>query len=182
VRYGGWALLGFLAALHPAAAETYRLDPANTRVAFEVLHFGIPWASAHFRSVSGEFAIDRAGAASRIDVRVPIASLECNDPRWNARLLSAEWLDAQRYPQMLYRADRILLGDGWAMASGLLTLHGVTREVVLDVNLRGCKSSGACQFSAHGRIRRSDFGLPHGFWTGGDQVEISIGGTVGGAS
>jgi len=171
------ALLAILAP-HVSAGTTYRLESAHTRVAFEVERFGIQWVAAHFREVSGEFAIDRGGGASRIDVSVPIASVECNDPRWNARLLSSEWLDAQHYPFMTYRAERILLGDDWATATGLLTLHGVTREVVLSVSLHGCEPSGDCQFAAHARIRRSDFGLPHGFWSGGDQVQISIGGTV----
>jgi len=57
-------------------------------------------------------------------------------------------------------------------------LHGVTRPIVLNVSLLKCPSAGHCQFAAHGRIKRSEYGLPHGFWTGGDQVDISISGAL----
>ena len=57
-------------------------------------------------------------------------------------------------------------------------MHGVTRPIVLNVSLLKCASPRNCQFAAHGRIKRSEYGLPHGFWTGGDQVDISISGTL----
>jgi polyisoprenoid-binding protein YceI len=79
---------------------------------------------------------------------------------------------------MSYRSYRIELGDDRAIATGELTLHGATRPVVLNVTLMNCSAAGVCQFAAHGHIKRSEFGLPHGFWTGGDQVDISIGGAV----
>jgi len=168
-----------LLALRSEATQTYRLDSHNTQVAFAVHQLGIQWAAARFSDISGEFVIGPTGAASRVDVTVGIASLECNDPRWNARLRSAEWLDAQRYPRMTYHSKSIELREQRAIASGELTLHGVTRPIVLDVSLLNCAAPGSCQFTAHARIRRSEYGLPHGFWTGGDQVDISISGTLG---
>jgi polyisoprenoid-binding protein YceI len=93
-------------------------------------------------------------------------------------LRSAEWLDAQRYPQMTYHSSHIELDEQRAVASGDLTLHGITRPVVLTVTLLDCPTAAQCQFAAHGRIRRSEFGLPHGFWSGGDQVDITISGSI----
>jgi len=164
------------------AAEPYRLDSSNTQVAFAVQHLGIEWVTARFSDISGEFLIDPSGAGSRVDVSVGIASLDCSEARWNQRLQSAEWLDVQRYPRMTYSSSSIELTDHRGIANGELTLHGVTRPIVLDVTFFKCSPSGSCQFTAHGRIRRSDFGLPNGFWTGGDQVDISISGTLGGAA
>ena len=71
---------------------------------------------------------------------------------------------------------QIEVQDEHAISSGELTLHGITRPVVLTVTFLDCPPGGGCQFAAHGRIRRSEFGLPHGFWSGGDQVEIAISG------
>ncbi|MGH8139844.1 MAG: YceI family protein [Steroidobacteraceae bacterium] len=168
--------------LRAEAAGVYHLDSGNTQVSFDVQRFGIQWVRAHFQDISGEFVLDRQGTSSRVDVIVGIASVDCDDPRWNDRLRSPEWLDAQRFPQMIYHADHIELGDGRATATGELTLHGVTRAVVLNVTFVNCESAATCHFTAHARIKRSAYGLPHGFWMGGDQVNISISGAVDGDS
>lgn len=173
-----WLLL-VLAAMSARAADTYRLDAGNTRVSFAVQHLGIQWMSAHFSDINGRFVVD-PGTVRRVDVTVGIASLECNEPRWNERLRSSEWLDAERYPRMSFHSSRIELSEGHGVAHGELTLHGVTHPIELTVSQLQCASAGQCQFAAHGRIRRSEYGLPHGFWSGGDQVEIAISGTLGG--
>ncbi|MDB6102372.1 MAG: polyisoprenoid-binding protein [Gammaproteobacteria bacterium] len=173
-----WILI-VMTALRLEAAQTYRLDSSNTQVSFSVHRFGIEWVTARFSDIRGQFTVDKASSATRVDVTVEMASLECGEPHWNERLRSADWLDVQRYPQMTYHSSRIELGEQRAVASGQLTLHGVTRPMVLNVSLLKCSASpGNCQFAAHGRIKRSDYGLPHGLWTGGDQVDISISGTL----
>jgi|SRR5882757_4865993 len=185
----GWVLLLLAEIVDPwvapvaHAAEHYRLDSTNTQVSFVVQRLGFQWMSAHFPDIAGEFVLDRGGAHSRVDVTVGIATLECTEPRWNDRLRSADWLDAARYPQMTYHSsdielDRTNADARGAIANGELTLHGITRPVVLTVTFLNCPTGGDCQFVAHGRIRRSEFGLPHGFWSGGDQVEIAISGTT----
>jgi polyisoprenoid-binding protein YceI len=171
-------ILSVLTALRLEAAQTYRLDSSNTQVSFAVRTLGIEWVTARFLDIKGQFVVDQGSSASRVDVTVGMASLESGEPRWNERLRSPDWLDVQRYPQMTYHSTRIELSEQRAVASGELTLHGVTRPVVLNVSLLKCSSPHNCQFAAHGRIRRSEYGLPHGFWTGGDQVDISISGTL----
>ena len=172
----GWILL--LVAGVTQAAEQYALDSTNTQVSFVVQHLGFQFVSARFPDISGQFVLDRAGESSRVDVSVGIATLECSEPRWNERLRSAEWLDAARYPRMTYHSSHIEVDEQHAIASGDLTLRGVTRPVVLTVTFLNCPAGGECRFAAHARIRRSEFGLPHGFWSGGDQVEIAISGTT----
>jgi len=177
VKNSQWILI-VLTALRLEAAETYRLDGSNTDVSFTVHHLGIQWITARFSDIRGQFVVDRNASATRVDVTVGTASLECGEPHWNQRLRSADWLDVQRYPQMTYHSSSIELDEHRAIASGELTLHGVTRPIVLNVSLLKCPSVGYCQFAAHGRIKRSEYGLPHGFWTGGDQVDISISGAL----
>ena len=74
-------------------------------------------------------------------------------------------------------------GNGGAVASGQLTLHGITRPVTLQVVRLDCSGESTvpdhpCGFAARANIKRSDFGLPHGFWLAGDQVEISVNGAA----
>ncbi|HWW21563.1 MAG TPA: YceI family protein [Steroidobacteraceae bacterium] len=161
-----------------SGAEVYNLDTTATRVGFDIEHFGLHWVSAHFRSFQGDFVFDRTGSASRVDVIVQTDSVDCGDSHWNPHLRSPEWLDVQQFPLMTYRSRHIEFeGGDRAEASGDLTLHGVTHPVVLDVSQLRCNGDGtdqACRFVAHARVKRSDYGLPHGFWTGGDQVDITI--------
>jgi polyisoprenoid-binding protein YceI len=163
------------------AVELYQLDPGKTRVEFDVERFGVRWVSAYFPAFSGEFVFDRTGPASRVDVEVDVASVDCHDASWNLRLRSPEWLDTQTYPTMTYHSSRVRFDDAQrATASGLLSLHGITRTVVLHVSELACSNAGTpatCHFIARASIKRSDYGLPHGFWSGGDSVEILLSGT-----
>jgi polyisoprenoid-binding protein YceI len=173
-----WLLLT-LSLLRAQAADVYRLDAGNTRISFNIQRLGVLWLSARFPDFSGAFVFDRHGSASRVDVSVQMASVECNDSLWNARLRSADWLDVQRYPQMSYHSDQVEFdGVGQALASGELTLHGVTKAVRLEISQLNCPDATAsrdrCSFVAHARIKRSDYGFAHGFWLGGDQVDIAI--------
>jgi polyisoprenoid-binding protein YceI len=175
----GWLLLSLLA-LDARAADAYRIEPEQTRVSFDVRRFGVKWIGAHFRQVEGSFTVDRTGPGNLIDVRVRTDSLEGLDGGWNRRLRSSEWLDTQRFPQMRFRSTHVeFRHDGSAMAVGQLTLHGVSRPVLLDISRPDCTTlQQSCGFNAHTSIRRSDFGLPHGFWVAGDAVEISIAGVA----
>jgi polyisoprenoid-binding protein YceI len=185
--YRSLLLLMVLPCASVQAADIYRLDSDNTHVSLDVRVFGLPWVSARFEEISGELAPGRAvkpgsrnaAPAGRVDVTIRTASLKCESTRWNARLLSAAWFDAERFPQIVYRSERVDVdADGRATVSGHLTLHGQTRELVLLVNRWDCPDGGGpedtCSFAAHGRLRRSDYDLPHGLLDGGDEVEISI--------
>lgn len=177
-----------LLALDARAADTYHLDAARTRVSFAVHRFGIPWIDAAFRRFAGDLVIDRRGADSRIAVTILTDSLDGVGNGWNARLRSADWLDTGRYPEMSYRSTRVDFdqADG-GVANGDLTLHGVTRPVTFRIAHISCAggddgngdgSERNCAFTAQATIKRSDFGLPHGLFLAGDQVEISVNGNA----
>jgi polyisoprenoid-binding protein YceI len=180
MRKATWLLLS-LSLIRVEAADRYGLDPANTRISFNIRYFGAPWVSARFPDFGGEFVLDRHGAASRVDVSVQMASVDCHDPYWNGRLRSPDWLDVQRYPQMSFHSEQVEFQDGnRAVASGELSLHGITHRVELEIGQLNCPGAGAagdsCSFVAHARVKRSDYGLAHGLWIGGNQVDIAISG------
>jgi polyisoprenoid-binding protein YceI len=169
----------WLALASAEATDVYDLDTHATRVGFDIERFGLHWVSAHFHVFQGDFVFDRAGAASRVDVTVQTESVDCGDSHWNPHLRSPEWLDVERFPQMTYRSRHIEFeGEDRAEASGELTLHGITHPVVLNVTALQCSNEPGtdhvCRFVAQAHVKRSDYGLPHGFWTGGDQVDITI--------
>jgi polyisoprenoid-binding protein YceI len=181
-RLALWLVLLPLLSLQAGAASGYHLDAGNTRLSFAVNRFGLRWMSAQFRELGGEFVLDRSGRGGRLDVAVLTASIECADAYWSERLRSPEWLDTAQFPVMLYRSTRIDFEGGTrAKVYGDLTLHGVTRPVTLTVTDIHCAESegggGPCSFAAQAQLKRSEFRLPHGFWQGGDAVEIFVRGS-----
>lgn len=180
MRSASWLVLS-LCLLRAQAADMYGLDPANTRISFNIRYFGRPWVSARFPDFGGEFVLDRHGAASRVDVSVQMGSVDCDDSYWNGRLRSSDWLDVQRYPQMSFHSEHVEFeGGNRALASGELSLHGITHRVELEISQLTCPAAGAagdsCSFVAHARVKRSDYGFAHGLWIGGNQVDIAISG------
>ncbi len=179
-----WWLCLLLVALDARAADVYRLDTGHTRVSFDVRRLGIPWIAARFQQFEGDFVIDRSGPGSRIEVAVRTDAIEGLEFGWNARLRSESWLDTRRFPQMSYVSTHVEFDRaGGAVASGQLTLHGITRPVTLNVSRLDCAAAPSnanqtCSFAAYARIKRSDFGLPNGFWLAGDNVEISVTGVA----
>jgi polyisoprenoid-binding protein YceI len=164
---------------HARAADLYRLTSDNTSITLSVRTLGLTWLSAHFNDLSGDLVPERSALASRVDVTIQTASLTCDSARWNARLLSPVWFDAQHYPQIMYHSEQVHFDrEGGATVTGQLTLHGQTHAFELTVNRWLCTdqpgASDTCSFDAEGRIRRSEFGLPHGLLEGGDEVIIEI--------
>jgi polyisoprenoid-binding protein YceI len=171
----------FLAGLlGSGAVAAHHLDGSNTQLRFEVEHLGLNWFSAAFSQISGDFVPAADGHGGQLSVSVRMASLESRSPFWNERLRSAQWLDTARYPEMSFRSTGIEFEDPQhAQVRGELTLHGVTGPLHLSISDIDCPLAGAapgqhCRFLGHGVLRRSDFGLPHGFWLGGDLVEIIV--------
>lgn len=174
-----------LAYLLPCVASSavggfHHMTADNTRVAFEVRRLGLRLFSAEFHQLEGDFELDPSGKNGTLDVVVNMRSLDCHDAAWNARLRSPQWLDVEQYPEMIFHSSEIHFdGTRQATAQGELTLHGVTRAMVftfsdIDCNLADASSHRVCHFFGRAQIRRSDFKLPHGFWEGGDVVDILV--------
>ena len=162
------------------AAAAHHLDGSNTRITFEVEHLGLDWFSAAFPELSGDFVPAPDGRGGSLSVSVRLASLNSPSAYWNERLRSPQWLDTGRFPQMTFRSTGIELeGTQRARVQGELTLHGVTRPLSLSLTDIDCPEAHAapgdhCRFLGRGILRRSEFGLPHGFWQGGDTVRIIV--------
>jgi len=172
-------LLLLLMPAHAPAADLYRLTSDNTRITFTVRLLGLTLLSAHFNEFSGDLVPEQRVPPSRVDVTISTASLTCDNPRWNEQLLSPVWFDAQHYPQISYHSEAVRFdAERGGTVTGRLTLHGHTHAFELTVKRWLCTNqpgaADTCSFDAEGRIRRSDFGLPHGILEGGDEVIIEI--------
>jgi polyisoprenoid-binding protein YceI len=145
---------------------SYKIDSAHSSAHFVVRHMMVTNVRGGFRSVNGTVMFDPANpAASSIEAVIDAASINTNDDQRDAHLRSADFLDTEKFPAITFKSTKVEpAGDGEWKASGDLTIHGVTRPVVLKVegptneekDPSGNIRIGA---SAATKIKRSDFGL-----------------------
>lgn len=144
----------------------YLVDPSHTRVLFSVSHFGFSTFFGEFASPTGALRIDPANlAASQLWISVPVAHVATGNRVLDEELRSADWLDSEQFPMITlegrhYRA----MPDGAVEVSADLSLHGVTRPVVLEVRFVGAGANPKNQaytigFDVRGKIKRSEFGV-----------------------
>lgn len=180
------AALALLALPVLATAATYNIDPEHSNTGFKVRHLMVSNVKGSFGKVQGSVVIDDQDLTkSTVNVSIDTASIDTGVAKRDNHLRSPDFLDVAKYPTMTFVSTKVAKNGSGLKVSGNLTLHGVTRPVVLDVEGLSAESKdpwgnfrrGA---SATAKIDRKDFGL---VWnkvleTGGvavgDEVHIMI--------
>ncbi len=167
------------------ATTSWNVDASHTHAEFAVRHLMISTVKGRFGDVQGIVEIDEADLAkSSVDVTIGAASIDTREPQRDAHLRSADFFDAEKFPQITFRSTRIEGTSESFKVTGDLTIRGTTRSIVLDVTAEGRATDPwggqRAGFSAKGKIRRSDFGLTwnQALETGGvlvgDDVRIAL--------
>jgi polyisoprenoid-binding protein YceI len=171
-----------------AATETrttWKIDPAHSHAEFAVRHLMISTVKGRFGVVNGTIALHEGDLMqSEVDVTIDVNSIDTHEAQRDAHLKSADFFDVEHFPAITFKSTRIT-GDASAFKlTGDLTIHGVTREVTLEAvsEGRGKDPWGGerAGFSAHAKIKRSDFGLTWnqlleaGGFAVGDEVKIAL--------
>ncbi len=144
---------------------TWKIDPAHSHVEFAVRHLMISTVRGRFAGVAGTVRLDEANPShADVDVTIDAATIDTREAQRDAHLRSADFFDVERFPNLTFKASRILdRKDREFKLAGDLTIHGVTRPVELAVTEegRGKDPWGGERlgFSAVTKIKRSDFGL-----------------------
>jgi polyisoprenoid-binding protein YceI len=167
-------------------AGAYTIDPTHTSLLFRVDHLGFSKYTARFKKASAQLQFDPANlAASSVTVTVDATSLETDYPEpdvvdFNAELLGEAWLDAAKYPEITFRSVSVEpTGPRTMRINGELTLHGVTRPMVLDAKFNGgyrghpMDPNARIGFSATGVLKRSEFGISYGIPAPGTKMGVS---------
>jgi polyisoprenoid-binding protein YceI len=174
-----------------AAAErtgqtTWTIDPAHSSVEFAVRHLMITTVRGRFTDVKGTVTADEVDPSkSTVEVVIDAASIDTREPQRDAHLRSADFFDVEKFPTLTFRSTGVGRGDAESFTlAGDLTIHGVTRPVVLDVQSEGRIKDAwggiRSGFTATTKIKRSDFGLTWnqlleaGGVTVSDEVKISL--------
>ena len=116
------------------AASTWNIDPSHSAISFSVRHMMVSKARGRFTKWSGQIRFDPDDpAASSVEVDIDPASIDTADAQRDAHLRSADFFDVEKFPAASFRSIKVegLPGDRYRI-TGNLTIHGVTKTVVLD--------------------------------------------------
>jgi polyisoprenoid-binding protein YceI len=168
-------------------STTYKLDPAHSSAQFVVRHMMITNVRGAFSNVQGTVEWDAAHPdQSKVDVVIDATTIATREPDRDKHLKSADFLDVEKYPALTFKSTKVKsTGAGELEIAGDLTLHGVTRPVVLKVEGPTEETKdpwGNLRIGASGttKIKRSDFGLTYnavleaGGFLIGDEVKIEL--------
>jgi polyisoprenoid-binding protein YceI len=170
-----------MTAIAAAQAGTWQIDPNHSAAQFSVRHLGVSTVRGAFTKVSGSAKHDPADPskdsleatidANSVDTRVEMRDNDLRSPRF---------LDVQKYPTITFHSKQTkVAGPGKLSITGDLTIHGVTKEVVLDVDgpsapIKDPWGNQRIGASATTKINRQDFGVSSLPGVVGDEITITI--------
>lgn len=142
----------------------WTIDPAHTEVGFEVKHLMISKVRGRFAGVTGSIVLDEGDLArSSVTAEIDAASIDTRSEQRDAHLRSADFFDVEQFPTLSFRSTKVARAGNGLEVAGDLTIHGVTRPVVLAVQDEGRGKDpwggDRAAFSASVVIDRRDFGL-----------------------
>ena len=146
--------------------STWTIDPVHSSVEFSLDYMGFSTYRTGFRALEGSLAFDAARPdASSVNASIPVASVDVTNDRLMSRLMDADLLGGNDHPTMTFKSSRVEALDAahWKV-TGDLTIHGVTRPVVLDTRYLGqavhpFSKKLSAAFRAETAIDRRDFGV-----------------------
>jgi polyisoprenoid-binding protein YceI len=183
------AAMASIVALLPAwaVASTWEIDPAHTRANFAVRHLVISTVRGTMGQVTGTAVLDESDVTkSSVTATIDAKGIDTREAKRDEHLRGPDFLDVAKYPTITFTSKTVEpAGAGKYKVTGDLTLHGVTKEVTLDVTgsptpmkdpFGNTKLGGV----ATTKLNRQDFGiawskaLDGGGLVVGDEVEVTI--------
>jgi polyisoprenoid-binding protein YceI len=173
-----------MTALPGYVAGTWDIDAVHSDVSFSVRHLMVGKVRGRFNGVSGRVVTGDDLLDSSVTAEIDVTSFDTGNPQRDEHVRSADFLHAAQYPTMTYRSTGVRRDGDNLMVDGELTLHGITRQVAVTVELTGFGpdpyGGTRAGFSATTEINRKDFGietelpLDGGGVVIGDTVHISL--------
>lgn len=169
----------------PAAAATsnWQIDPAHSSAQFAVKHLSISTVRGAFTSVKGTVAFDDTDVTrSSVDVTIDVNSVDTRVPDRDKDLRSDHFFDVEHFPTITFKSKKVeQVSPGKLKVTGDLSIHGTTKEVVLDVDgptspIKGPGGNPRMGISASTKISRQDFGVGANYPAAmiGDEISIVI--------
>lgn len=177
-----------LAAPSIALAASWDIDPNHSSASFTVRHLMVSNVKGAFNKVSGSINVDEKDITkSTVEATIDASTIDTNQAQRDGHLKSPDFFDVAKYPTITFKSKKVeSAGEGKLKVTGDLNMHGVTKEVVLDVDgpAKEVKLPNDGSFhsgvSATTKFNRKDFGLnwnkalESGGVMVGDEVAVSI--------
>lgn len=163
------------------AAQKYDIDKNHTYVTFSYNHFGFSNPVLHLEKISGDFQLDTADLTkSSISVTLPLDGLHSGVAKLDDDLKAPDFFDAAQFPDIRFKSTKVeKSGTAGLKISGDLTVHGVTKPIVLNatVNKIGdnpMMKTPSAGFDADVTLKRSEFGIGKYVPNVSDEVKVHI--------
>jgi polyisoprenoid-binding protein YceI len=173
--------IALFATLPAAAQDTWQLDPAHCSAQFSVRHLGISTVRGAFTKLTGAVQYDPAAPGkSSLAATIEATSVDTRVEMRDNDLRSPNFLDVQKYPTITFQSKKVeAAGAGKLKVTGDLTVHGVTKEVALDVDgptppMKDPWGNLRMGASATTNINRMDFGVSGRPGVVGDDITITL--------
>ena len=173
-------LAAALLATSAAAQETWQIDPAHSAAQFSVRHLGVSTVRGAFTKVTGSAKYDaKDPSKTTIEATIDATSVDTRVEMRDNDLRSPNFLDVQKYPTITFHSKKVEASEGKMKVTGDLTIHGVTKEVVLDVDgptpeIKDPMGNRRVGASATTKINRKDFGVNGAPAMVGDDLILTI--------
>jgi polyisoprenoid-binding protein YceI len=169
------------------ATSTWKIDPQHSAAQFSVRHLAISTVRGGFSKVTGTVLFDDQDIAkSSVDVTIDVSTIDTRELARDKDLRSDKFFDVDHFPTMTFKSKKVeQLSPGKLKVTGDLTIRGVTKEVVLDVDgptapVKDPWGNQRAAVNATTKINRQDFGvkwnatMDNGGVVVGDDVNINI--------
>ncbi len=191
-RFAALGLAIVLAGVAPASAQlttsaaavqagSYRLDPDHSKITWSITHFGFSTYIGQFATVNATMKLDPKNlGATVLDATIDTNSLGTLNAALDKHLKSPDFLDTAKFPTATFHATKVTqTGDKTADIAGDLTLHGVTKPVVLQAAFNQAGPNAMVKtyqlgFAGSARIKRSEFGITSYVPNISDEVTLTL--------
>jgi len=176
------AVLGAYILAAPVQAAEYVIDSksAHASVNFKIKHLGYSWLTGRFDKFNGTFSFDEKNPdASKVSVEIDASSINSNHGPRDKHLRSKDFLDVSKFPKAMFVSNSIkATGDNKALVNGKLTLHGVTKDIVINAEYIGGGKDpwgGFRQgFSGTTWISLADYGINFNLGPASKELELTL--------
>jgi len=163
------------------AADTYTIDPNHSYVLWRISHFDFSHPSGKWMVAEGTLNLDKDKPQnSKVNVLIHVNDMITGIPELDKHLKGPLFFDTKKYPQATFVSDKVTLtGKNSAKVHGILTVHGVSKPITLNVKLNKIGISPITHKETVGltaitNLKRSDFGMSTLLPGLGDEVQINI--------
>jgi polyisoprenoid-binding protein YceI len=176
------SILALVAPLALAQSSTWKIDPAHSEVDFTVRHMSVSNVHGRIGNLNGTILLNEADTTkSSVQVTIDIATVDTGVAMRDADLKSANFFDTTQFSTATFTSTSVTKNGNSLTVTGNLSMHGVTKPVVLEVEgpsspMPGMDHKPHSGFSASTTLKRTDFGIGSKFPPSivGDEIKLTV--------